>query len=453
MHLLRRGRTAGALRYGIALLGVALPVLLVLNVLTQDAPSANAPAVPSAQWRTATDRVVERLKERLEATPGDHEVYDRLGAAYLHKARETGDLSYFGRAEEMFLRSLQLVPDNTGAMTLMATLYVRRHEFSDAANWAESVLRTDRRNNGAYGILADAQIELGRFDDAFASVQKMVDLKPSLGSYARVSNARRLTGDVDGAIEAMELAMDAGPLQGEPAAWVRVQLGNLYLDSGGIDQAASYYEAALEAFEGYHLALAGLGKARAARGRYREAIDLYEQAVAVIPLPITLAALGDLYAKTGQTDQAAFQYETVEFIATLARINRQVYNRSLALYYADHDINLGEALALATRELESRKDIYGYDALAWALYKNGNFDRAADAVVRALELGTVDPNLYFHAGMIYEGIGDSGRAREYLGRALALNPGFSVLNADVARRELAKIDAAQASISSKRAGR
>ncbi len=153
-------------------------------------------------------------------------------------------------------------------------------------------------------------------------------------------------------------------LSGESAAWYQFQLGELYFNTGQIEDAAEYYANALALLDNYYLALAGLGKVRAAQDRYDEAIDLYRQALAIIPQPATLAALGDVYAKTGEAEQAKRQYDTVEFIATLAAINQQVYNRELALFYANHELKLEYALELVSAELEIRRDIYGYDALA-----------------------------------------------------------------------------------------
>ena len=220
-----------------------------------------------------------------------------------------------------------------------------------------------------------------------------------------------------------------------------LRLGDLYFNAGRIDESAEHYEAALRVFDHYYLALGGLGKARAAQGDYDVAIELYLRAVAIIPQPANLAALGDLYTKTGDPVQAQLQYNTVEFIAKLASINQQVYNRELALFYADHDLKLEESLDLASRELEVRKDVYGYDALAWALYKNHRIDEAAEAITEAMKLGTQDANLYYHAGMIYYSQGNGELARVYLEQALELNPHFSILQGDIARQTLSELGA------------
>ena len=133
----------------------------------------------------------------------------------------------------------------------------------------------------------------------------------------------------------------------------------------------------------------------------------------------------------------------------MAVINEQVYNRTLVLFYADHDIKTEKALELARKELSGRKDIYGYDALAWALFRNDKMEEAAEAITRAMALGTQDANLYFHSGMIHNGLGNTGLAREHLRHALELNPGFSVLNADVARATLEHIEGQALGISAK----
>src|SRR5262249_33568121 len=162
----------------------------------------------------------------------------------------------------------------------------------------------------------------------------------------------------------------------------------------------------------------------------------YRRAIDVIPMPDYVAALGDVQAKQGRHADAQRQFELVEYIGHLNTLNRLLYNRELAYFYADHDMKLAEALALAQRELQVRHDISAYDLLAWTLYKNG---RARDAVApmrEALKLGTRDARLYFHAGMIHRAVGDVDEAIAYLKRALSTNPRFHVVLADAAGEAL-----------------
>jgi tetratricopeptide (TPR) repeat protein len=264
----------------------------------------------------------------------------------------------------------------------------------------------------------------------------MDDTPPVL---ARLAAFEELKGNTQKALTLMRrAAWDA--LQGggtkESIAWYVLRVGDMYFNMGQYKEASHYYEAALRIFENYHLALAGLGKSAAAQGNYEEAIKYYRQATDRVPQPEYLAALGDLYTVTDQPEQAKSQYETVEYIGKLAEINQQVYNRQLANFYSDHDIHLKEALKLALVELESRKDVYGYDAAAWAHYKNRNFKEAQVLMKQAMALGTRDARLYYHAGMIAHALGNDQAARQALEEAMAISPHFSVLHANELRATL-----------------
>jgi Tfp pilus assembly protein PilF len=89
--------------------------------------------------------------------------------------------------------------------------------------------------------------------------------------------------------------------------------------------------------------------------------------------------------------------------------------------------------------LKNRKDIYGYDAAAWAYYKNGTYQQAQTMIEEALSLGTQDARLFYHAGMIAHALHNDQQAATYLERALSINPHFSVLFAEQAQLTLQAI--------------
>jgi tetratricopeptide (TPR) repeat protein len=209
---------------------------------------------------------------------------------------------------------------------------------------------------------------------------------------------------------------------------------------GQLPAAEASYVEALNTLPDYYRALAGLAQVRAAQQRYPEALDLYRKAIAIVPLPEYAAALGDVYTKLGRPEEAQKPYDLVEYIGYLNTLSKVLYNRELAYFYADHDRKLPEALELAKRELEVRQDIYAYDVLAWALYKNGRPQEALAPMTEALKLGTKDARLFFHAGMIRHRLGEHEQAREYLRRALATNPYFHILHAEVAERTLQAVE-------------
>lgn len=392
-----------------------------------------------------TDDVIRYYQARLVRRADDTRSYARLGQAYILKARETGDPQYYDLADKALARCLELSPDRvtaTRAATDLAVVQMARHQFREALATAQKALGYGSGELNAYGLLGDAHIELGEYDQAGAAYEKMRSLQGPFYPHSRLSMLRFLKGDPAGAIAEMRRAVQAGIEGNQPkenVAWAQFKLGATLFQTGDLAGAAQAHQDSLATFPGYHRAWAGLAQVRAAQGRYPEAIELYRKAIGVIPLPDYAASLGDVYAKIGRPDEARKQYALVEYIGLLNALNKVLYNRELALFSLDHDMKLGEALDLARRELEARPDIYTQDVLAWALYKNGRAAEAMAPMQEALRLGTKDARLFFHAGMIHRAAGDPERAREFLQRALALNPHFHVLQSEVAKRALKEI--------------
>ena len=259
-----------------------------------------------------------------------------LGQAYLQKARETGDPGYYPKAETLFQQALAGDGDDVEAMVGLGTLALARHEFAAALDWGEQARALAPYHAAAYGVIGDAQVELGRYDEAVETVQAMVDLRPDLSSYSRVSYLRELMGDREGALAAMEQAVTAGSGYAENVAWVRVQLGNLHFDGGDLSGAASEYAAALAALPGYAPGLAGQARVAAAAEDLDRAAELYAEAVRAIPLPEFVVAYGDVLSAAGRQDEAAAQYALVAAIQQLYAANGVDTDLELALYTADH---------------------------------------------------------------------------------------------------------------------
>jgi len=382
---------------------------------------------------------IKFIQNRIKQNPRDAVSYVLLGDLYIRQARETGDVSGYERAENALQKSLDLIPGYAPAGSSLASVYYARHEFKEALDLAARVYEGNWKNTSALLIMGDANLSLGNYQQAEEIYLSLEETNATPPILARLANLAELKGNPEQAMELIQRAAGDTLRSGgtkENAAWYLLRVGDMYFNIGELREAGGYYEASLRVFDNYHLALAGLGKVRAAEGKYEQAIEYYQRAVNIVPQPDFLAALGDLYMMTDQPEQAGIQYETVETIGKLAALNEQIYNRQLANFYSDHDLNLDEALELALAELESRKDIYGYDAAAWAQYKNENYKEAQAFIEQALALGTRDANLYYHAGMIALALDDKAQARIYLDEALTINPHFSILFADEARETL-----------------
>ncbi len=431
---------------GVAAAAASLVLLFggVLATSPSAGPSAPA-AAPVAPERSlagfgpgggGTVGLVQRLERSVRRDPGDLKSLATLGLAYEQRWRETGDSSFLPLAAHALRNARRLDTNDPLTVQGLGSLALTRHEFQRALVLGRLAVRVAPYSANPHGIEGDALLELGRYSQAFQAFQKMVDLKPNLSSYARVSYARELTGDLPGAITAMRLALDASAGDREGYAWTSVQLGKLYWMRGDDRTAAGLYRGALTIFPGYVYALDALAPVEAARGHLGKAIALEQQAVDSIPLPQFVGQLGDLYARAGRRHLAREQQATVSVIQRLLGVNGVKVDLETAIYRADHGIDPAGTITLARKARALRPSTLGDDTLAWALARGGSCDEAMQWSSRALRLGTKDSLLFFHRGSIERCLGHQVAAREWFSRALRLNPNFSVLWAPIARRAL-----------------
>lgn len=386
----------------------------------------------------STNPKINAAQKTIEKSPDAAAGYNQLAIAYIHLARENGDFRLNQTAVNAVDKALELAPENEDAQKLHASLLLTFHSFPEALEAGKVLQQKHPQDSFVYGILTDANVELGNYDEAVESVQKMVDLKPNMESYARVSYVRSLYGDTDGAIQAMTTAANiADPMDKEGRAWCMVHLGNEYFKAGQYQKAENSYDSALETFPEYHFALAGKGLARMANGDYENAIKFLEQAQNKIPLTETVIQLGDVYQKTGNTEKAAEQYKLVEVIEQ--KLNLTDDKRRLALFWADHDMKLDEALAIAAKMRGIQNDVLTDDIYAWCLYKNGRFDEAKKAIDEAMRIKDKDARTFYHAGMIEKALNNKKEAKMFLQKALQTNPAFDLLQADNAKAALQEL--------------
>jgi len=418
------------------LTAVALTLGGVLHETSSAGQAAAAPPAAAEPSPVDTATQVTRLQAAVRTNPTDVRSLDSLGLAYQQRARETGDPSYYTKSDEALHRALQIAPRDLLATSGLGSLALSRHRFREAlvlGRRAHAISSTTARN---YGVIGDALLELGRYKAAFKTFDAMASMQPGLSSYARISHARQLLGDIPGAISAMKLAVDAAQGQGEADAWTHVQLGLIYLSVGKYKEAAAQDRYALFVFPDYAYGLDALARAEAGLGHYRAAIQFEQQAVNRIPLPQYVSTLGDLYGAIGRPGLAKKQYELIGVIQRLLVANGVKTDLETALFNVDHRIKLQASLALARLAWRERPSIDGDDVLAWALERTGHCGEALRYSKRALRLGTLDALKMFHRGMIEGCLGHEQAKRTWLARALRLNPEFSVLWAPVAGREL-----------------
>jgi tetratricopeptide (TPR) repeat protein len=278
------------------------------------------PHTSTLAW-SGNERAIPKLQEKLRSEPNDPDLNVALGQAYLQKARETGDPSYYTKSEQLFGRALAKNADHVGALIGKASLAMSRHQFAAARDIARQAAQMNLYSAEARGILADAYVQLRDYDNAVRVLDEMVRLKPNLSSYSRISYMRELTGDTEGAIRAMKMAIQAGAPDAENTAWCIVQLGNLYFGSSRFWQAEEAYHAALQRFPNYVHAYAGLAKVSAGRKNYVSAVEYYQKAIERVPMPEFLIGLSSVYQKMGKTPEAQSELELLTNIKKVYKAN------------------------------------------------------------------------------------------------------------------------------------
>lgn len=381
----------------------------------------------------------QSASEATQRAPRDARSWTSLGDSFMQQARETADPAYYRRAEAAYRNALEVDPRHVPALGGVAWVQNALHEFEQAVEWATKALALDPSYAAAHGLLGDAALEIGEYDRAFEHVQKMLDLRPDVSSLSRGARILWLTGDQRKAIWMMGKAVDAGGAHAEHTAWARTQLALMLWSQGALLPAEQVLQRAREAAPANPQVLAAMAKIKTARKDYPAAIDHYRRAIAIVPQLDTVVALGDLYAFTGQKDEAEKQWALVETIDRLNRASGVRTDLEMAKFHADHDRDVPRALQEAEAVSLTRKTVYAYDALAWALYKAGRHDEARTAIRKALARNTPDAEILFHAGMIHAGLGDRVAAQKYLSAALNTNPYFHPAHAATAAATLARL--------------
>jgi tetratricopeptide (TPR) repeat protein len=383
----------------VAVAGALLAGALAFRLLS-DWNRAVEQAQPAAQRAVVENGglAVERATLRVQQNPAYAQSYAELGGALLQQVRETGDSSLYTRALAAFEKALALEPENLDALVGRGVLALALHDFTGALAWASQAEALNPYRAQILGIRGDALIELGRYDEAVVTIQAMVDLRPDMHSYSRVSYVRELFGQVEGAMTAMELAARTSVKGSEDWQWATTHLANLHFNSGEREAASALYEQVLQVAPAYPFALAGF-----------------------------VVALGEYYERLGDVTSARLQYELVGVMQTLLAAGGMNVDLELATFAALHGDDVAAAVSQARLAYALRPTLYAADTLAWALYRSGAFDEAARFSAEALRLGTQDALLYYHAGMIARAQGRTDDARRFLTTALTINSDFATL--------------------------
>jgi tetratricopeptide (TPR) repeat protein len=354
--------------------------------------------------------------------PTQYAGYNLLATALVRRAQETSDVGFYVQAADAVKKSLEIAPHNFDTEKIQVSILLGEHEYPAALEAARALNKKVPDDVIVYGLLADANIELGNYGDAETAAQWMLNLRPgNLPALTHAARLRELFGDTEGAYELLEMAYQSTPpVETGERAWVLTQMAHLRLASGNTDAAEQLLQRALTTFPNYSLALGNLAQVRITQKRYAEAVTLLQQRYRGVPNAENLYDLGEALQLAGRDREAKETFADFEAKSLLESSQRQNSNRELIFYYANH-AQPAKALSVAQQEFAWRHDVYTLDAYAWALHVNGEEAESRKQIEAALAVGIRDSNIFTHAGEIALKQGDRAAAQHYLQEAVSLH--------------------------------
>jgi tetratricopeptide (TPR) repeat protein len=421
--------------YPALLLAFGLAVAAIVFFKKQGPPALPEPKnrigslALGGEWMN-TKAAMEGLLAKLRADPTDQKSRLLLAEAYMQEGRVTGNHPYYDAAAMQLLQEvLKAEPESFEALCCQASLSLTQHHFSQGLALAEQAQAINPNSGYVYGLLTDANVELGNYDQAVKMADKMNQVRPDLTAYARVSYLREIHGDLPGAIQAMDMAVKAGYPGLEQTEWSRVALGHLYEVSGKLDQAQGYYQQALTLRPNYAYALAGLARVAAARKDYTTAINNLNLARATVKDYAFTDELVDVYRLNHQPAEAAKMAQ--ESVSMLADAAKQANDNEELGHYTDRELayaylktnELDKALEHAKIEYARRPDnIDVNETLAWVYYKRGEYAEAQKYMQVARRTNSQNPVLLCRAGLILSKTGKAAEGRTLIEKAVKTAP-------------------------------
>lgn len=392
---------------------------------------------PAEQLRQRELQIVGWTRA-LDADSASAIALGQLAGLYLQRGRESGNYEDFARAELFARRSLSFRTNRNGkSFVTLASSLLAQHRFAEAMTAAKTVVELEPDVPQYRALLGETQLELGDYPASRASfaslhsVRTHLSIAPRLARFAEVSGraaeARKLLRD------ARDASLARTELPPEQIAWFYLRLGEVEARAGRPRGAREAFSSGLRVAPDDHRLLGALARLETAQGYPRRAVKLAERSLAERLDPVTLGTLSEAYEIMGDTARAGEAFRAMELSITA---QPGAYHRAWGIFLLDHNRRVAEVLEKAREEIAIRKDIYGYDLLGWALFKQGLHVEARRAARQALRLGTEDASLFYHAGMIERALGDRAAARDYLERALTINSEFHPIQARIAREAL-----------------
>jgi len=435
-------------RWGVALLAAAVVAAATwfgngARIAVQRNRVRAAADSMAADENSRRDRDIVFYERRAAADPISAGDRAQLAALYLRRAREGGDHGDVLRAEEFARQSLTLrTAHNADVNATLILSLMEQHRFAEARDIGRGLVAANPSHTGYRALLGEVSLEVGDYAGARAAFDSLpLDSRGSFNIAPRLARWLELLGNNRGARRILYRAMaaaDSSPdLSREQVAWFHLRVGDIEMRNGRLRGAESALMSGREVMPQDYRLMAAQARLAGLNGDWRRAISLGDSSIAISLDPGTLGLIGDAHLALGDSAKAREYMKTMD-VAIAAEPG--AYHRASGLHLLDRGERVDEVAARAREEMATRKDIYGFDLLAWALHKQGRQRDALEAMTQALRLGTRDASLFYHAGMIHRALGNDENAATYLKAALDVNPFFDPRHPRTARAVLDSLE-------------
>ena len=386
------------------------------------------------EWETI-QALYKKMTEAVDRNRDDNPSKIKLAEIYMNEARITGEHPYYYTAALKMVDNIIASPKVTTDQTYLAKAYkasvlLSLHQFAEAKKIAEEVILLNPNDAGTYGALVDANVELGKYDEAVKMSDKMIAVRPDIRSYSRISYLREIFGEVAGAKESMVLAVQAGYPGQEQTEWARLQLGNLYLNYGSLDTAFNCYQSSLAARPNYAFAVDGLGRVAQRKGNFEEAEKYFKQAIQLMPELSFVANLAMLYKENNK-----YPEKVTEMKATLLQMmaDDEAHGHKMGLEKAHLMLNLYDepqkALDAAKEELAIRPENIDVNKELACIYAAlGDYTKANEHIEIAQKTKSQNPEIMFIDGLLKIKINKTAQGQQQIAAALKANPSLAQSN-------------------------
>lgn len=357
-----------------------------------------------------------------------------LAQAYLKMARATGDANWYLLAEQTAKRSLTNLPfNNSGAILALAKVAETRHDFKQAIELSQKVLKEKPGNEDALSLLVTSNLAIGKVKEASRLANQLVEQIPSLGTLTLRALVNQAQGKDEAAIKDFKHALATEePGETGSSAWVRTLLGRFYYKRGNHNLAGQLYRESLRILPRYPLALISLAELETRLKNYNAAVDYYSQ-VFVSPAyqnvfdHVALHGIAVVRKLQGEQAEAKKQWKQAnKLLREHLDVNSFGHRRELArlLLESEQSKDTSEALSLIQAEVKVRRDPETLDTLAWSLTNAGLWTEAQQVMKEALSSGIRDAGMFYRAGFIEQKLGNNAEATVYFQLAQKTDPTF-----------------------------